>query len=236
MDIMDNNVERLHRAIVDAIRTTHGSFDQPVTVSEIYQKLLPYRAARAAVGFEMNADYEYALLRLLAGEGDYARLEPREVQESLRLELDSPNPNVSLFRDYANCDVWLAPADENDDDDDVALRDIAPRNGSRFVPEFVDDADEDEVELAFEPEEDEEEEDLPDLPARAVPIGAQSTAQQCAFCGGDLPPGRLINFCPHCGNDLTRRPCSNCGEILEPMWRFCISCGATATGFDAEAN
>src|SRR5687768_8744585 len=92
---MDKNVERLHRALVDAIRTSRGEdFASPITVSEIYQKLLPYRAARAAVGFEMNADYEYALLRLLAGEGDLARLEPIEVQESLRAELESPNPNV----------------------------------------------------------------------------------------------------------------------------------------------
>jgi hypothetical protein len=46
----------------------------------------------------LNADYEHALLRLLAGEGDLARIEPREVRDKLRLELESPNPNVGIFR------------------------------------------------------------------------------------------------------------------------------------------
>ena len=231
---MDNNVERLHRALVDAIRTSRGEdFAHPITVSEIYQKLLPYRAARAAVGFEMNADYEYALLRLLAGEGDLARLEPIEVQESLRAELESPNPNVSLFRDYANCDVWLTPREEDDDDDVDIHIEHAPRNGTRFVPVDDDDDDEEiftEDELAIEPEDDEE-----PHAAQAVPM-PQTSKHQCSFCGGDLPVGRLVNFCPYCGNDLTRRPCASCGEILDPMWRFCISCGVTATGFDQDAN
>jgi hypothetical protein len=219
---MDTNVVSLHRALVKAVRRARGeSFDRPVTVAEIYQQLLPYRAARDAVGFEMNADYEYALLRLLAGEGDLARLEPSEARDTLRMELDSPNPNVSLFRDYAACDVWLTPADA--DVDLEATR--APHNVLRFTPELV------------APDEDEIEIELDDQPAVVGSISAGATrTRQCAFCGGDLPAGRLINFCPNCGNDLTHRPCATCGEIMEPMWRFCINCGSAANGFDSEAN
>jgi len=80
----DMVIAQLHRTLVDAIRRNRPeAIDRPVTVAEIYQDLVPYRTARTTIGFEMNADYEYALLRLLAGEGDLARIEPREVREDL---------------------------------------------------------------------------------------------------------------------------------------------------------
>ncbi len=103
---MDDLVARLHNALVDALRQRSTRLDQPVTVAEIYQDLIPYRTVRS-FGFALNADYEYALLQLLAGEGRLARIEPAEVREELRLELLSPNPNVGMFRQYAACDVFV---------------------------------------------------------------------------------------------------------------------------------
>lgn len=108
--MQDDDVDRLYGALVDAIEATRpASFAAPVTVAEIYQDLVPYRQVRAALGFEMNADYEHTLLRLLAGIGELARLEPLEAAAELREELDSPNPNVGLFRKFAGCDVWVSP-------------------------------------------------------------------------------------------------------------------------------
>jgi hypothetical protein len=104
----DGLVERLLAALSDALRRTRKDpFGTPVTVAEIYQDLVPYRSVRTALGFQMNADYEHTVLRLLAGEGDLARLEPQEAREELRSELDMPNPNVGLFRKFAACDVWV---------------------------------------------------------------------------------------------------------------------------------
>jgi|SRR5688572_19466413 len=220
---MDKSVERLHRALVQAMRDDpDNNFDRPVTVAEIYQKFVPYRVARTAVGFEMNADYEYALLRLLSGEGGLARLEPVEVRESLLSELESPNPNVSLYREYANCDVWVAPA----------AGDFHLDERTTLEDAFL--ADNDDVELAFEPDESQ----IPGIPAAPTTSsgGAAARPQSCSFCGGELPGGRLLNFCPFCGNDLTRPPCPNCGEILDPAWRFCVNCGSPTGGFDKEAN
>jgi hypothetical protein len=115
--MMDDEVERLYRALVDAVRQSRPmSFEAPVTVAEIYQDLVPYRMVRGALGFEMNADYEHALLRLLAGIGELARLEPLEAAAELREELESPNPNVGLFRKFAGCDVWIAPPEFADPD------------------------------------------------------------------------------------------------------------------------
>jgi hypothetical protein len=169
----------------------------------------------------MNADYEYALLRLLAGEGDLARLEPSEVRESLRSELDSPNPNVSMFRDYANCDVWVAPTSGYDFDELPDLNETL----------LEDEADE----LSIEPEDRAEPRDEPRAPTPPA-SGPATQRQNCTFCGGELPSGRPVNFCPHCGNDLTQMPCAKCGETLDPKWRFCANCGAPAAGFDQKAN
>jgi predicted RNA-binding Zn-ribbon protein involved in translation (DUF1610 family) len=107
---MNDLVVRLHRALLDAMRQRAALLDQPVTVAEIYQDLIPYRLVRS-LGFALNADYEFALLQLLAGEDKLARIEPPEVREELRLELLSPNPNVGMFRQYAACDVFVVAAE-----------------------------------------------------------------------------------------------------------------------------
>ncbi|MBI4543802.1 MAG: zinc ribbon domain-containing protein [Gemmatimonadetes bacterium] len=88
-------------------RTRPDALDQSITVAEIYQDLVPYRRVRSTLGVELNADYEHAVMRLLAGEGGLVRLEPTEVQQQLRRELGSPNPNVGLFRQFAACDAWV---------------------------------------------------------------------------------------------------------------------------------
>lgn len=106
--IDDGLVDRLLAALADALRRTRKDpFGSPVTVAEIYQDLVPYRSVRTALGFHMNADYEHTVLRLLAGENELAKLEPDEAREELRSELDTPNPNVGLFRKFAACDVWI---------------------------------------------------------------------------------------------------------------------------------
>lgn len=112
---MDVYVERLHAALADALRRSRSRpFTDPVTVAEIYQDLVPYRMVRSRLGFEMNADYEHALLLMLAGIGGLAQLEPESAVDELLEEVNSPNPNVGLFRKFAACDVWIRPNEEAD--------------------------------------------------------------------------------------------------------------------------
>lgn len=67
-------------------------------------------------------------------------------------------------------------------------------------------------------------------PAPVVERGViPGPGESCRFCSGTLPAGRRIVFCPHCGQDLTVRHCLACGTELELGWRFCISCGRSAT-------
>jgi hypothetical protein len=47
----------------------------------------------------------------------------------------------------------------------------------------------------------------------------------CRYCGGTLPDGRRITFCPHCGQNLTLQHCPACGTELELGWKFCVTCG-----------
>jgi hypothetical protein len=104
----DEPLERLYARLTRALQSQRSNpWTAPVTVAEIYQELIPYRVVREDAGFAMNADYEHALLRLLSGEGDWARLEPPTARDAIERELSSSNPNVTIYREYAACDVWI---------------------------------------------------------------------------------------------------------------------------------
>ena len=47
----------------------------------------------------------------------------------------------------------------------------------------------------------------------------------CRYCAGELPEGRDLNFCPHCGQNLQVLNCPGCGAEVEFGWKFCVSCG-----------
>lgn len=56
--------------------------------------------------------------------------------------------------------------------------------------------------------------------APLAPAGAS-----CRYCGGGLPEGRRVTFCPGCGHNLTVQHCPACATELEVGWKFCITCG-----------
>lgn len=220
-------LERFHLALIEEIQTQHPEYlTEPFTVAEIYQNLVPYGSHRDRIGVEMNGDYEDALLRLLAGEGGYLVLESEPALRDLRAELETANPNTGLYREYAAVDVRLnqayvdisaAAMDEQPDlveamnaEDPISMADLAPSEGAagsnsdsmEVVPPGVD---------VFE--------DAPATDTTAPAPGA------CQWCRAELPTRENLNFCPFCGTDLKVVPCNECGEELEPEWRFCISCG-----------
>lgn len=193
--------ELLYTRLTDAMRSARPApFSKPVTVAEIYQELVPYRLVRDEIGFAMNADYEHVLLRLLAGEGARVRLDPVSAREAIQRELRSANPNVSIYREYAACDVWVS---------DPVTGARPPEVAPEVVPEVV-------PEVAPEPPRE----------AVRVPDASAGTAS-CAYCDSALPQHRPVRFCPYCGADQTTQPCADCGEPVEPGWLYCAACGVT---------
>jgi hypothetical protein len=225
-----DDLDRLFRQLVRNIAEldparVHG----PVEVAELYQRLIPYRTHRTSLALDSNEDYEMAVLRLLAGERGYALVEPAEVREVLEREAASVNPDTGFFKRYGNARVSFDPGhvraalgglpvgDEEEPAPEAARVAEAPTldldaGGGTVVRDAGGSARPDEVPFALE------EEAAPQVEPR---IGSAP----CSFCGGELPVGRAVIFCPHCGQNVGVVHCPACGTELDFGWRYCITCG-----------
>ena len=218
-------IERFHRTLVEELgRDAPGQLDRPFTVAEIYQSLVPYRTHRDRIGVEMNEDYEDALLRLLAGEGDFLVLDSDSARDRIRRELEGPNPNTGLYREFAAVEVRLNPAKlpaggEAPSGTGAVPTSAEPEgNGSRAGSLFPSQAKENPM---AEPTE---------APS-AVPPGPEAERvlpDTCPDCEKELPRRDSLRFCPFCGSDPFQVECSACGEVMERGWSFCIACGTPA--------
>jgi Double zinc ribbon len=202
-----NDLERFFTQLVRNVaaddRTRLG---KPLLLGEIRNSIVPYRANRRALELESSEDYELVLMRLCAGEGGLARTGPDEVGDEFRKEVASPNPDLTLAERHEKAIVHLDP---------------------RFVAKALDPK----PHLAYAPRE--QAASSPESPVvskvkRASPK-PPTKPQQCRRCGGALPAGRVVNFCPQCGQDLTRAHCAECQTELEPGWRHCVNCGAAVS-------
>jgi hypothetical protein len=214
-------LSRFYGALVEEIRAQRPDYlTGPFTVAEIYQNLVPYGLHRDRIGVEMNGDYEDALLRLLAGEGGYLVLDSDTALRNLRAELESPNPNTGMYREYAAVDVRLNAGKLNDvvvDSPDVG-------GGDLISPEPEDIIDIDLLTVSG----DEPSEDAQGPASEAGDHSEPERQFACHWCRADLPQTGTLNFCPFCGTDVNIVPCGGCGEELAPEWRFCAACGVEA--------
>ncbi len=71
--------------------------------------------------------------------------------------------------------------------------------------------------------------DVPPAPGEIPSVGNMSVPEGCPFCGGTLPEGRTVIYCPNCGNNLSVSRCPACGGELEKGWKFCVTCGRSVT-------
>jgi hypothetical protein len=237
---MDAVLAGLHRALVQALRQRGPeAAGCPVTVEEIYQELIPYRSVRQVLGLDLVADYEDALLRLLAGTGGYVRLEPEDARERILEELSSPNPDLGLYRKFSACEVWVAGV-EGELNEPPGFLESAPSGvpaapgpvgtervdrptGSRAVEAVRASSAPPASRRAPGPA------GSAEPPARRPSAPAAAPAWlRCPSCEQPLPGGRPVRYCPYCGAGQETRPCPRCGESLEADWRFCITCGSPA--------
>lgn len=198
-----DDLDRLFQRLVHNIRNGHAEYlSVPFTVQELYDTLVPYRHYRRDLGIETNQDYEAAVTRLLAGEKGYVRAD-KAMQDRLKQELESPHADVGAFRDFAETRISLSPE---------ALQNLGVAVPSQIAGGHA---------------------------GKGNGNGAQSAtfaglttvelAEGCKFCGGTLPEGRSVTYCPHCGQNLSAKHCAGCGAELDPIWKFCINCGKKAS-------
>lgn len=226
-DALDRLFRQLVRnlAELDPARV-HG----PVEVSELYQRLIPYRTHRTNLGLDTHEDYEMVMLRLLAGERGYALVEPAEAREALALEVAAVNPDTGYFKRYGSAKVTFDPGHVRAALGGLPVGDEEPAAEGVLElepqPPLEDDAvgeraDADSAEsgpgadaLPFALEED-----------TSPSVSPRMGSAPCSFCGGELPVGRAVIFCPHCGQNVGVVHCPSCGAELDFGWRFCITCG-----------
>jgi double zinc ribbon protein len=224
------DLERFFRQLVQTLAAADaGRLRQPIAVAEI-PELMPYRTFRRTLELDSSEDYELVLLRLCAGEGGFARTEPPELRASFQAEVASPNPDLSVLESGASGEVTLsAPR--------VALALATTTEASRaYAPPPL-------VEIDEAPAAPAEPDDALPLdevrvaqPRRATPAEdaeaevRASGGSHCSYCGGSLPEGRVVNYCPHCGQSQAVTHCPECHSEVEIGWRHCISCGYALGG------
>jgi hypothetical protein len=197
--------DRLYHRLLRALDLETGGEPRSVTIAEIYQHLVPYRAVRTDLGFGELPEYEHALLRMLAGGRHPLHVEHDQVREELQRELRSNHPIVGIYRDYAAVKVRVDPAGMPAPPPVPERTDPAPPPRQAVRPP------------AAAPS--------PRPRASAAPAAPAVSAGRCGLCEQPLPAGEGVRFCPFCGGAARPVPCGECGEELRPGWRFCAACG-----------
>ncbi|UCG85230.1 MAG: zinc ribbon domain-containing protein [Gemmatimonadota bacterium] len=219
-----DDLERLFERLVEVLaREDPSRLRMPFQVSELYQSIIPYRRYRNQLQFDTNQDYEMAVLRLLAGEGGYLTVEPREVQQQLAEEVQAINPNPGVFREFAAARVVLnteAIRNLMSTSDSYAppagMADKTPEGAARYAPAPRVTPSTAQLQPSTESAE---------TPPKLRP---QAGADRCPQCSATLPHDREVSFCPFCGDRVRVTHCPRCGCDIEPRWRFCADCGAPA--------
>jgi predicted RNA-binding Zn-ribbon protein involved in translation (DUF1610 family) len=206
-----DDLDRLFQRLVHNIRNGHAEYlSVPFTVQELYDTLVPYRHYRRDLGIETNQDYEAAVMRLLAGENGYVRAD-QSMQDRLKEELASQHPDLGAFRDYAETRISLVPAAVQK----LGVSIPAQNAGGYSVGAIASGATGGNG--------------ATEGTTFSVPvISMLERPDGCRFCGGTLPEGRAVIYCPHCGQNLAAKHCEGCGAELDPVWKFCVNCGKKA--------
>lgn len=217
-------LDRFARALAQIVHAERPELvGRTVTVAELYQEIAPYRRMRETAGFELHGDYEHALLRFLAGEGGHAQLDPESAADELGIEAESSDPDLSLYRKFAACDVRLAlgaPLPPRPVEETAAEPEPPPAVLASL----------EETLRALQPAAESKRSSAaaPSVSSAPARVAHDQSGTQCGFCGNALPDGRDVRYCPFCGADQSARACAECGEPLEDDWRFCVACGAAA--------
>lgn len=199
-----DDLDRLAFRLVRTIRSQHPHLlTQGFSLTDLEERLLPYRDVRREMADSGADAFERALLRLVSGERDYL-LGEVELQDACKRALLLPSPTMALVRGWTTSHLSLAATLTNGSGTPVDELFPAPSLSAIGM-----------------------------APAAAGTAGTTPTATQpapragirCRYCDHRLPEGRKVTFCPHCGLDLTKRQCAACSTELAAEWKHCVTCG-----------
>lgn len=204
-----DDLDRLFRRLVQNIRNGHAEYlSVPFTVAELHDTLVPYRHYRRDLGIETNQDYEAAVTRLISGERGYIRAD-EAMQQRLKKEATSSHADPGLFREYASARISLVPEAVKDLGVPIPAQNAGGYSAGARSAGAGDGGGGNGSATSFT---------VPSLSSMDLP-------EDCRYCGGTLPEGRAITYCPHCGQNLAAKHCVGCGAELDPSWKFCVTCG-----------
>ena len=229
-----DDLDRLAFRLSRTIRTQYPQLlTQGFTLSDLEERLLPYRDVRREMADGGTDAFETTLLRLIAGDRGYLLADP-ELQGACRQALAFPSPTLAMVRAWATSPLRLSTVGGSGGRSGAvaavsgssAAWGTGPRHGDR-VSEYRS-AEPRTVDLHHA------EHDLFPPPSRhpepsvrgpATASAAPAAHHCCRYCANTLPQGRAVTFCPHCGMDLTKRRCPACSTELDVEWTFCVTCG-----------
>src|SRR4051812_34128828 len=114
---MHDDLERFFRHLVTSLAASHPQkLEEPLSLAEI-RRAIPYRVHRRALKLESSEDYELMLIRLCAGEGGFARIEPEAAHAAFVAEAQSSHPDLTLIEQHESAvlifnNLAFAPPDQ----------------------------------------------------------------------------------------------------------------------------
>lgn len=195
--------------------------DGPLPLTDLLERVLPYRACRRALDLTTVEEYELLVLRLLAEEGGFGRTHPPEAADRCRAELSAIDPDLGVLRAFPDVAIVVWPGMGAGAE---AVRAGRPDPGSPAPAGAPVPAPSPPPPSGAEPAA-----TATPLPAEppevSMPTESAVAPANCPHCAATLPRGREIRFCPHCGGNVRTRRCPACATELELAWRHCVMCG-----------
>lgn len=162
----------------------------PVGVAELHKRLLPYHACRDSLGYATKAEYDVALLRLLADERCVSVSEPA-LREAVQSEIRQPEPGLAFLHRFAASEIRVKHLPETDSE----TASVAEPGRSKAASTADSAAGETGV----------------DCRRCAAPLPPVEGVRFCPACGAD----QIAPTCTDCGAEIVEgwRYCAFCGKL-----------------------
>jgi hypothetical protein len=221
-----DELTRFARVLVERLGAQSGAPSGPVSIRAIRKEILPYRAERRNLGLSSVEDYETVLLRLVAEEKGFVKTAPRTVAERCREVLAHPNPDLGVLEEIADSTIQFTSLAAGPNFEQPAGRSDGQTDGKPAVRTAPTRPAKDQVTVPPSESSDRPIVRPSDRPSSDRPTVRPSDRSSCSHCNGTLPTGRVVVFCPWCGQRLIPLLCEQCGAEFESEWRHCVTCGS----------